>query len=125
MATVTLTTLWLNDADDLTDMASFRFLSKLSATPQTPGEVRVYGNGRLRAINRAGGQKQLAATLPACDRDQITWIEDHAGRLLLVRDDRGRRFWGIYYSPTIDEHAYNTDADVSLTLVEVSHDEAV
>lgn len=125
MATVTLTTLWLNDATDLTDYRSFPLMNQLRATPQTPGEVRLYANGRFRSIKRAGAQQQLAATLAACDRDQVDWIEAHAGRLLLVRDDRGRKFYGTYYGPTIDEHPYDDEADVTLTLVEISHSEAV
>lgn len=125
MVAVALATLWLNDTADLTDCRSFPFMSKLSATPQTPGEVRLYANGRRRAINRAGAQQQLAVTLPTCDRDLVTWIEAHAGRLLLVRDDRGRKFYGTYYNPTIDEHAYDENADVSISLIEITHSEAV
>lgn len=125
MATVLLETLWLNDAADLTDSMTFPSMKALGASPQTPGEVRLYANGRLRAVNRSGRQQQLAVQLPACSREQVTWIEGHAGRLLLVRDDRSRKFYGTYYNPSIDEHGYDDNADVSLSLVEITHSEAV
>jgi len=125
MAIVALATLWLNDASALSDSQSFPYMSKMAAVPQTPGEVRPYANGRYRAINRAGVQSRHNVTLPACSRMQIAWIEAKAGQLLCIRDDRGRKYYGVYYNPTIDEHPYDTNADVTLSLIEVTHSEAV
>jgi hypothetical protein len=125
MASITLKTLWLTNAADLTDSQSFPLLSKLTATPTIGGAIRRYASGRFRAIAQAGDQNQLAATLPTCDPDQVAWIDAMAGQLLMVRDDRGRKFYGQYFTYQADEHAYDGNTDVTLTVAEVSHSEAV
>lgn len=125
MATVTLWTLWLNDTLDPSDWMSFPFMSALGSSPQQDVAISRYAGGRARASTTAGVLQQLTATLPACSPEQRVWAESHAGRLLCARDDRGRKFFGVYTNPTVDEHQYNDDCDIGLTINEVSHSEAV
>lgn len=125
MAGVTLRTLWLNDADDLSDYRSFNLMAKMSVTTQKPAEVRRMAGGRRRVVTRDGTAREFDVDLPNLTRAQVEWLEDHLGRVLLVRDDRGRKMYGAYFALPDDAHAYDVESDVSLTLVEITRDEAV
>lgn len=125
MATVSLVTLWLNDAEDLSDVLATDALSTLTLAPQTQGAVRLYANGRTRSITRAGKSQNATIKILNCARADVQWVEDHAGRLLLVRDPLGRKFYGVYYVPTITERPFELTADIALELTEVTHSEAV
>jgi hypothetical protein len=126
MTSVALTTVWLNLASDLTDNQSFPMMSKLSVTPERPGEAREYANGRIRLVRKGAQKTTFNVTLPLCTRDQIEWIEANTGELMLIRDDRGRKVWGTYFKPSIDEVSEDTDAgDVEFTFVEITHSEAL
>lgn len=125
MASVALRTLWLNDAADLTDALSLPGMSSLSVASQAPGAVRRMANGRLRSVSRAGQARTVDATFDACTRAEIAWLDAHVGRIVLIRDDRGRKLFGIYYEVPVDEHQYDDQGDVNLTLTEVTFSEAV
>lgn len=126
MTTITLTTVWINVASDPSDYRSFPLMSELNVTSTQPGDVRQLASGRARLVLRAGGVKRtVTAALPALDRDDVEWLEDRAGQLLCVRDDRGRKIWATFFAAPVDENQGLTTADVTLTLVEISHEEAV
>ena len=125
MASVSLTTLWLCDAADLTDCQSFPYLNAKGNSPQSNVTLAEYAAGRVMATRTPLKAQQLAVTLLACTAEQTAWLESKAGVLLLVRDDLGRKFYGIYTTPGGTDHQYNTDADVTLVLNEVSNSEAV
>lgn len=125
MAVVTLRTLWLNNAADPSKSQSFPLMKALQVTTARKGEVREYSAGRLRSVTKRGGKRSLTASLPHCTREQVAWLEQQQSQLLCVRDDRGRKFWAVYYDLPVDEHFYNTDADLQLVLNEVTHTEAV
>lgn len=125
MASITLATLWLNLVSDLSDCQSFDYMTDKASSPQQTVELRKYAAGRTRAIATPGSANQLAVTLAACTGDQVAWLERNAGQLMLVRDDRGRKFFGIYTNPGGSDHQYDGDGDVALTLNEVTYDETV
>jgi len=125
MASIVLSTLWLNDAADLTDYRAFPLMAELEVTTSKSVEQRRYANGRLRMVSRAGLRREASATLTHCTREQVEWLESKVGRVLLVRDDRGRKFYGSFAAVGVEEHAYNIEADVSLDIAEVSVAEAV
>lgn len=124
MASVTLTTIWINVAATPSDYRSFDLMSELNVTTVQPGEVRQLASGRARLVLRAGGVKRtISASLPLTDRVDVEWLEARAGRLVCVRDDRGRKIWATYLSVTVDENQGLATADVSLSLAEVTFDE--
>lgn len=125
MTMVTLTTVWLNWADDPSDCCSFTNMASLKVGTETTGEVRRLAGGRDRLVLRAGKQRTTAMTFPGCDRTQVDWLQDHAGELVCARDDRGRKLFGTYFAVEVDENRmYPAYADCSCTLQEVTHDEA-
>lgn len=122
---VTLRTVWLNDADDLSDLVTFPTMSKLVAGRAAMPEVRRLAGGRHRLIRRAGVARTFTLTLPACDRAQVDWLEAHVGELVCCRDDRGRKVFGTYLQVDVTE--FRTDPDLAscaVTLREVYHDES-
>lgn len=125
MASIALSTVWLQSVADFTDSVSLTTMSKLTSAPQGAGVVRRYGSGRFRAVTQAGIGQQFSITALACSRAQIVWLEGHIGETLLVRDDRGRKFYGVYFNPSSDEHPYDDEGDVALTINEVTYTEAV
>lgn len=127
MASVTLTSLWLNLASDLSQFRSFPLMAGLRIATEQPGEVRQYASGRRRLVRKAPtAARAVTLVLPQCDRDQIAWLEGNAGQLVLARDDRGRKVWGTYFTVSVDEAQGDpTAGDVVIALAEVTHSEVV
>lgn len=125
MASITLATVWLSVASDYSDYITLTTMSALTSAPQNPGSVRRYAGGRFRAVTQAGTPNQFAVNAHACDRTTIEWFESHTGIVVLVRDDRGRKFYGTYFVPSTTEHAYDVEGDITVTISEVSFSEAV
>lgn len=125
MVHVNLHTLWLNVVADPSVRMRFDYMSALTVTTAQPGEVRRYASGRLRSVRQVGRTRAVAATLPGLELEQVRWLERYQGETVCVRDDRGRKLWGVYYSLPVEEHQYNDGASVSLSLSEVTRVEGL
>lgn len=125
MTAITLTTVWLNSVTDPSDLMSFPNMSELTVSTAIEGSVKVLPAGRGRLFRRDGTQTTTTITLPGCEPDQRQWLEDHVGSLVCARDDRGRKVFGSYFTVGADEMRVGQLSDVAITLVEVSHSEAV
>lgn len=123
-AAVDLATVWLNPAADLSDGRAFPTLGALTVTTAREGEFRRYTSGRFRTVLRPGSTRTAEIQLASLDREAVAWLELHVGDLLCVRDHVGRKFYGAFLSVPAVEHRYNTEADVTLTLTEITHTEA-
>jgi hypothetical protein len=124
MATLQLTALWVNL------MGTGQAVSGQSAPGRTetytvPGEFRTYSGGRRRSITAAGEAGKYTFTLRTVSRTTVETLRGWAGQTVQVRDNKGRRFFGTYYS--IDVVEYRADAlwDVGISLATVSADEGV
>jgi hypothetical protein len=126
MAVITLKTVWLNLASEMTNYQSFPYMSKLAPSTERAGEDRDYANGRIRLVLKGARKQSFQLTLPNCTRAQINWLEQHTGELMLVRDDRGRKVWGTYFKIMLDENSTDIDlGDVDITFKQITHSEAV
>ena len=125
MASVDLTTLWLNVVADPADYQWFPFMAALSRAKTKPGRTVALAGGRVRAIRQAGQAVEWEMDLPHCTPQQTAWLEQHAGDLLCARDDRGHKVFGVIWTVPVSEHSYNDDGDVSVTLSEITFSEAV
>lgn len=126
MVVCTLRTLWLTLASDPTQSRSFTYMTGLSSTPTVQVSTRLYAGGNYRQVTMKGRQSGLPVTLTACTAEDRQVIEfDWLGKLLCVRDDRGRKFYGSYGQPQIAEHPYNGECDITVTFVETTVSEAV
>lgn len=116
--------LWLNDAANLADCQAFTWVSGTTPNIEVRAEVRALANGRLRMVSRAGRVASTTWNLTRISRPQVDWLEAHAGRLVCVRDDRGRKFYGVYLSVPVDEPNWTkARASTQLTLQQVTHSE--
>lgn len=125
MASVTLSTLWVNDAADLSVAVALP-LAALTWKPSKSGEVRTYGQGRRRLVTRVGSVRSADISLEYVDRSTVDRLEGWAGRLLCFRDPMGRKFYGAYLEPSIEELDDGSGhANVTFTVYEVTHSEEV
>lgn len=125
MATITLDTVWLNDAADLTSFCALENVTDISPSPEVDGEIRTYAGGRERNVSGAGRRNVVAVSATHAARADVLWMEAHCGRLLLFRDPLGRKFYGIYRDLKVTERKGQNCADVTFTIREVTHSEVV
>ena len=122
---VTLATVWINLAANASNYQTFPLMSLLDVETVQPGSVRDYAGGRFRLVTIAGVARKATITLPECPRDQINWLQSNVGNVVLVRDDRGRKIWGAYLNPKVNENQHNGNGDVMLVIDEITYSEVV
>lgn len=125
MASVNLDRVWLALASDPDTGLSFRSIGKTDST-STPGDVRRYSNGRLRLIRRPGPAQTIGVTARLLTREQTELLQDLAGQVVLLRDNRGRKLYGVYLTVDVDDlKARAAGQDVTLQIQQVTYSEAV
>ena len=123
---VELSAVFLNLAADPADFRAFYTVTSLQPSTEVRSNVRVLANGRMRSVKQAGKPRSYSFKVEQISREDVAWLEEHVGELMCIRDDRGRKFFGVYSSVTFDESTlWNDRADVSISFVEVSYSEAV
>ncbi len=126
MTIINLRTVWLNDASNLDDKISLPSMSALEVATTAEGSVRQYASGRRRVITRGQAGKTASLSVVGADRATVTWLENHVGELLCVRDDRGRKFYGVYFAVGVAEHGPSkVYGNLSLEIQQVTFSEAV
>jgi hypothetical protein len=103
MAAVTLDQLYLHDAADLADYIAHP-LEPTSWQPAVPAVRRVLAAGRRRLVRRTGRDDTVTITLRHVPTALVVRLEDDwPGRLLLLREPRGRVWWGFYDQVAVEE----------------------
>lgn len=126
MTTIILGAVWINLASNLTDVQTFSNTTGLKVDTDQDGAVRKLANGRLRAVLGATKGRTYELNFELCSRTQITWLEDRVGQLVCVRDDRGRKVFGTYFSVPVTELTTRSEyGSVTLTVAETTYDEGV
>jgi hypothetical protein len=125
MATVTLDRAWLSLASDPAQAVSF-FTGRGGGDDRAkPGEVRQYANGRLRSVSRAGSATTLGVTARNLTAGQVAQIDGWRGAVVLFRDVWGRKLYGTYFRISVADYVDRSGQDVTFTLQQVTHSEAV
>jgi len=125
MAVVHLDTVRLAAVTDLSAQVLLEVTS-LSETDGKAGEVRHYANGRRRVISRTSRHRTVPLEFDLVDeRDTLETLRGWCGQVVLYRDPRGRKVYGVFHELDIDENVSTDFASVSLTLTEVTYSEAV
>lgn len=124
MASVDLDRAWVHRTDDLSVYVS-SFSAEWDDVEQVDGEVRAYAGGRLRVIRRATQRRTLKVTLRYVPLADIDTLRGWAGDVLMVRDKRGRKMFGTFFSSQVSDLKGLTYADVTLEFQQVSYTEAV
>jgi hypothetical protein len=90
------------------------------------GEVRKYAGGRRRAISEAGQVRSVQITFDVHnDRALVATLRSWAGQRLLYRDAHGRRMWCVFFRAPAKERILANLPEITLTLQEITFDEAV
>lgn len=122
MATLYLDKVWINLIDSGVGIAVFSASGK-SLTRSMKGEVRQYAGGRQRSIASKGVKGAFSFTLRDVTQTQIDKLESWLGQAIVLRDTRGRRFFGTLFEYAATDLRSPTYYDVSLTLNEVTYTE--
>jgi len=119
MASVTLDRLWLHDSANFGTYFRF-YTTGRSDERSVVGDVRRYASGRLRTVVRTGQANTFPVTLVQVTDVEFAQLEAWLGKVLMVRDHRGRLFFGSYFSLEVDDYPDRSGYDVSVTLAQVT-----
>lgn len=119
MAAVTLDRLWIHDGDDLSTYLRF-YTTDRDDRRSVPGEVRRYASGRLRTVVRTGTSQTLPVTLRLVTDPELAVLESWLGRVVLVRDHRGRFMFASYFDMAVDDYEDRSGYDVKVTFGQVT-----
>ena len=122
MATLRLTTLWINLAGTGTGFAAPS--TARAFTSGVSGDVRAYAGGRVRLFTQEAVTGALDVTLVKLTLDQVETLESWRGQTVLVRDHRGQRWWGAFTAVDRIEHKGTTwyNAGITVRLVSVTEE---
>jgi len=102
MAEVSLQVVWLHAAADLADVLEVDMVS-CTETVGSAVQVRAYAGGRRRLIVSPGSVESLRFATPELDRATWDGLRRRVGVLQMLRDPRGRKWWGVIASVDGDE----------------------
>lgn len=123
MATLTLRALWV------TNLATGGQVSAPSGRGRDESyeqavEVRTYANGRRRSIGQAGEVGTFGFTLLRLVRADVETLRLWVGDLVQVRDNKGRRLFGVYAAVPVTEYM-DPRYNVGIKLTAVTYTEGV
>ncbi len=122
MAMLTLDKLWINLLDTGSAISCYSSRSK-TLTKSMSGDVRQYAGGRQRAVASKGVKGSFSFTLEDVSQAQIDTLTSWIGQTVVIRDVRGRRFFGVYFDLGISDRASREHYVVTLVLNEVTYTE--
>lgn len=128
MAAVDLQAFFLNLASDPTDFVAFEYVEQTQPQTSTGLSVRAMANNRRRAVRTGGVDMSASWSLDRVTPAQVAWLEQHVGETMCVRDDVGRKWFGVYSSVQPDEDLYPArrgEGKFTLSLQQISHSQAV
>ena len=124
MAAVTLTSVWIANSLNLSTSVQL-YTTTLVETPQVAGSVRAYANGRQRVVAGASKPRTVAITPTLVSAADAATLASWVGQLVLLRDPFGLKVWGSYFSIARTQQVAPNVSDLTFTLTEVTHSEAV
>ena len=120
MASVTLDSIWMHDADDHTDFVRAR-AGSINVVSGADGQVRTYAGGRQRLIRGPAQPRTMSVTMSNIERDAVNDIEQRRGTVQMLRDGRGRVVFGAFFDLQVDETpGLRGRASASFTFQEVT-----
>lgn len=123
MAKLQLRQVWINLLS--TGAAVHAYSSDRGRETSVDGEVRKYAGGRLRAISSVGTRGSFAFKLRDVTDNDIEVLKTWYGKPVVVRDHRGRRYFGVFFAVNESERKDTTLWDASINLQEITYIEGV
>ena len=96
MASVKLTTVWLNVADNPQDRIKLRRSSGLVRSAPLPAESRVMASGRFITVDQPAQAETWTIQLGLATPAEAQWLWEHRRITICARDNRGRKIYGTY-----------------------------
>ena len=125
MTTLDLTKMCLAPASDLTDVLLLGQYAE-SSGDSTMVDVRRYANGRDRVISTPGSSVSVSVSFRYVSRANFASMQDLVGSMVLFRDQRTRRVWGVFGDLSATELSQqDLLEDVSFTLTSATVSEVV
>jgi hypothetical protein len=124
MAGVTLSTLYLHDAADLSDYMVLN-VSDINETPSSSAIVRAYANGRLRLVTTPELRDELSLRLILVSRADREALSAWRRTLLLLRDPLGHVMHGMYPDLDIAPVCGEDESTISLVFQFIDDDVSV
>ena len=125
MASVTFQGVLLSLVSDETDVIWLPFATQVNPSDQTPGEDRMYGDGRYNGLTAGATQRQHAVASEAVPQADAMKLRSWSGRQIWYRDDWGEKYVGSFRSPQVTRHPYNTECAVSFTVTEQTYSDVL
>jgi hypothetical protein len=119
--------IWLNDAEDLTDVRAFRYAGNtITVTATLEADIQQLVGRRILTGSDTKVYESFSIDLRMCDADQVQWLRDHIGRLLCIRDPYGAKAYVVYTTaPREIPAGLRHMTSVKVTLDQIDHSEAV
>lgn len=114
--------LWINLVDTGQGVSAYSSKDK-SLNRGVKGEVRQYANGRQRAVSSKGVKGVFQFTLEDVTQTTLNILENWLTQTVVVRDTRGRRFFGVVFEVSVTDRRNVNYYVVNLTLNEVTYTE--
>lgn len=123
MATLNLTRTWVNLLATGAAVSGATGRGR-GESYSVPGEMRTYLGGRRRSITAAGEVGTYKFTMLRLPRVSVETLRSWTGQGVQVRDNKGRRYFGVYYDVDVGEYL-DAKWDVSITLSVMTQAEGV
>jgi len=120
MASITLNKTWINLLDTGVGL-SFYTAHDRAQSKSVSGEVRTYAGGRQRSVTAVGTRSQVSILLRQVTQNDIDTLTSWFGKTVVVRDHRGRRWFGVFYTLDIADRRKKTLHDVTITVYSVTY----
>lgn len=117
-----LSRVWINLVDTGQGVSAYSSREK-NLTRSMKGEVRQYANGRMRSVTSKGIRGSFQFTLEDMSLANINVLEGWLSQTVVLRDTRGRRFFGVIFEISVSDRRNVNYYVVNLTLNEVSYTE--
>jgi hypothetical protein len=125
VTTLTLTSVAIAPASDLSDVLLVGQYAQ-TADLSTPVTVRRYAGGRDRLVTTPGSTTTTSVSFRYLDRATYGRLLDLVGSMVLFRDQRQRRIWGVIGDLSATEFiARDLLEDVSFTITSATVSEIV
>lgn len=87
------------------------------------GSAQKFAGGRFRSISVEGVAGEQTFVLRDLTYANIQTLETWIGQLVLIRDNRGRRMFGVYYDVGYTDGPNENYYDVTLNVKEITYNE--
>lgn len=124
MAVLDLDRVWINRLDTGEAVAA-RSRVERDQSWADDGDVRPYAGGRRRSVTMEGESGRFRFSLRDVTLTQLATLRSWKGLAVQVRDARGQRFFGVFFTVDVLERRAPTLYDVSIPLDTITFDESV